>query len=45
MLFGGDPAGFIGRPISGVLLLVFVGVMLLPLLQKAFKKHDEKERV
>ena len=56
LLFGGDPAGFAGRPISSVLLLVFVAVMLLPLLQKAFKKtratapaatarHDEKERV
>lgn len=54
--FGGDPSGFIGRPISGVLLLVFVAVILLPLLQKAFKKarpatpavtaqHEEKERV
>ncbi|MBT2597259.1 tripartite tricarboxylate transporter permease [Arthrobacter sp. ISL-72] len=56
LLFGGDPAGFVGRPISSVLLLVFAAVMLLPLLQKAFKKarasapattarHDEKERV
>jgi putative tricarboxylic transport membrane protein len=56
LVFGGDPAGFVSRPISGVLLLVFLIVMLLPLLQKAFKKtrtpepavearHDEKERV
>jgi putative tricarboxylic transport membrane protein len=56
LLFGGDPAGFIGRPISGVLLLVFLVVMLLPLLQKVFRKtrstapavevrHEEKERV
>jgi putative tricarboxylic transport membrane protein len=56
LLFGGDPSGFVGRPISGVLLLVFVAVILLPLLQKAFKKArpatpavtarpEEKERV
>jgi putative tricarboxylic transport membrane protein len=56
LVFGGDAAGFVTRPISGILLLVFVVVMLLPLLQKAFKKirttapavealHDEKEKV
>jgi putative tricarboxylic transport membrane protein len=42
LLFGGDPAGFITRPISGILLLLFVMVMLLPLIQKAFKKSPAK---
>jgi putative tricarboxylic transport membrane protein len=38
LLFGGDPAGFVTRPISGVLLLLFVLVVLLPFIQNAFKK-------
>jgi putative tricarboxylic transport membrane protein len=38
LLFGGDTAGFITRPISGVLLLLFVLVLLLPIIQKTFKK-------
>jgi putative tricarboxylic transport membrane protein len=38
LLFGGEPAGFVTRPISGVLLLLFLLVVLLPLLQKAVKK-------
>jgi putative tricarboxylic transport membrane protein len=55
LLFGGDPAGFVTRPISGVLLLLFLLVVLLPLLQKAVRKsranrsqntapHTEKEK-
>ncbi len=55
LLFGGEPAGFVTRPISGVLLLLFLLVLLLPLLQKAFRKfranrtlttapHKEKEK-
>ncbi|GAA3599014.1 tripartite tricarboxylate transporter permease [Kineosporia mesophila] len=31
LLFGGDPTGFVTRPISGVLLAAFVVVALLPL--------------
>jgi putative tricarboxylic transport membrane protein len=38
LLFGGDTTGFVTRPISGVLLLLFVLVLLLPLIQKYFKK-------
>src|SRR3712207_6265403 len=33
LIFEGDPTGFITRPISGTLLVVFVLVALLPLVQ------------
>ena len=39
LIFGGNPTGFITRPISGVLLVVFVIVVFLPLLQNLLKKR------
>jgi len=38
LLFGGSPVGFVTRPISGTLLFLFVLVVLLPVIQKAFTK-------
>lgn len=34
LLFGGDAIGFFSRPISGVLIVIFVMVVFLPLIQK-----------
>ncbi|MDP9792385.1 putative tricarboxylic transport membrane protein [Catenuloplanes nepalensis] len=34
LLFGGDPTGFLTRPISAVLLAALIAVALLPLLQR-----------
>ncbi|MDN4609963.1 tripartite tricarboxylate transporter permease [Arthrobacter burdickii] len=42
LLFGGDATQFAGRPITAVLLLVFVVVILLPVLQKARKNRAAK---
>jgi len=36
-IFGGDATGFVTRPISGMLLLVFVVVALLPAIKKLWK--------
>jgi len=33
LIFDGDPTGFVTRPISGVLFLLFVLVALLPVVQ------------
>jgi putative tricarboxylic transport membrane protein len=33
LIFDGDPIGFVTRPISGVLLVLFVLVALLPVVQ------------
>ncbi|AUI50345.1 tripartite tricarboxylate transporter permease [Arthrobacter crystallopoietes] len=43
LVFGGDAAGFVTRPISGVLLLVFLMVIFLPLIQSLFKKARAKK--
>jgi putative tricarboxylic transport membrane protein len=37
LLFGGSPAGFITRPISGTIVAVIVIVALLPLITKALR--------
>jgi putative tricarboxylic transport membrane protein len=42
LVFGGDAAGFVTRPISGVLLLLFLVVAFLPLIQNAVKKARTK---
>ncbi|GAA1725314.1 tripartite tricarboxylate transporter permease [Aeromicrobium alkaliterrae] len=48
ILFGGDPTGFIGRPISGTLVAILVAVIAFPLIAKLWKsksKTKEKELV
>ncbi|MHA7207899.1 tripartite tricarboxylate transporter permease [Arthrobacter sp. MDT1-65] len=54
LLFGGDATQFAARPITAVLLVVFVAVILLPFIQKALKArttrnkastHEHKESV
>jgi putative tricarboxylic transport membrane protein len=51
LIFDGDPTGFITRPISGTLLVVFVLVAILPLVQnartrrRAAARPDTKELV
>ncbi|MFP5071648.1 tripartite tricarboxylate transporter permease [Pseudonocardia nantongensis] len=39
LLFGGDPAGFLARPISGVLLTAFLAVVLLPLVAALWRRR------
>ena len=39
LVFGGDPMGFFGRPISATLLLVFVLVALLPAIKTMLAKR------
>ncbi len=43
LLFDGDPTGFLTRPISGVLLLAFIIVALLPGI-RAVQARRERER-
>lgn len=46
ILFGGDPTGFIGRPISGTLVAILVAVIAFPLIAKLWKsKTKQKELV
>ncbi|WP_432562532.1 tripartite tricarboxylate transporter permease [Kineococcus sp. SYSU DK003] len=52
LVFDGDPTGFLTRPISGVLLAVFVLVLLLPIVQKQLARraaarhhHDDRHRM
>jgi putative tricarboxylic transport membrane protein len=39
LLFDGDPAGFLTRPISGVLLAVFLAVALLPPIRSGLRRR------
>src|ERR671921_770147 len=39
LVFGGDPTGFFGRPISATLLVVFVLVALLPVIRTSIAKR------
>jgi putative tricarboxylic transport membrane protein len=39
LIFGGDPTGFVTRPISGTILAVFVLVALLPLLRRLLRRN------
>ncbi|MDA2893546.1 tripartite tricarboxylate transporter permease [Mycolicibacterium sp. BiH015] len=41
LIFGGDPTGFVTRPISGVLLAVFVVLAALPLARHLLKSRRE----
>src|SRR3712207_9501374 len=38
LLFDGDPTGFLTRPISGTLLVLFLVVVLLPVIRAADRK-------
>ena len=40
LVFGGDPLGFFGRPISATLLAVFVLVAVLPAIRGALTKRN-----
>jgi putative tricarboxylic transport membrane protein len=42
LLFGGDATQFAGRPITAVLLFVFIVVILLPVIQKALKNRSAR---
>ena len=39
LVFGGDPLGFFGRPISATLLVVFVLVAVLPFIRTSIAKR------
>jgi putative tricarboxylic transport membrane protein len=39
LMFGGEPLGFFGRPISATLLVVFVLVAVLPAIRTAIAKR------
>ncbi len=39
LVFGGDPTGFFGRPISATLLVVFVLVAVMPVIRGAAAKR------
>ncbi len=43
LLFEGDPTGFVTRPISGVILLVLLGAILLPIVQWIRRRRSEVE--
>jgi putative tricarboxylic transport membrane protein len=43
LLFDGDPTGFLTRPISGVLLVVFVLVALLPLARARARGNRDRQ--
>ena len=46
ILFGGDPTGFVGRPISGTLVAILVAVIAFPLIAKLWQsKTKQKELV
>ncbi|MCU1632103.1 MAG: transporter [Micrococcaceae bacterium] len=42
LLFGGDATQFAGRPITAVLLFVFIVVIILPFIQKALKQRTTR---
>jgi putative tricarboxylic transport membrane protein len=39
LIFGGDPTGFVTRPISGAILAIFVLVAMLPLLRRLVRRR------
>jgi putative tricarboxylic transport membrane protein len=45
LVFGGDPMGFFGRPISATLLAVFVLVAVLPALKSMLAKRKASAAV
>ncbi len=40
ILFGGDPTGFVGRPISGTLVVILVVVIAFPIIAKLWKRKS-----
>ena len=44
LIFGGDPTGFVTRPISGAILAVFVLLILLPAIRALMKRREIIER-
>ena len=42
LIFGGDPTGFITRPISGTILAVFVLLAVLPLVRHLLAARKAK---
>src|SRR3712207_4284189 len=44
LLFGGDPTGFLTRPISGTLLVLFLVVALLPAIQALTRRRRRTDR-
>jgi len=39
LIFGGDPTGFLTRPISGTILAAIVAVALFPLIRRAIRSR------
>jgi putative tricarboxylic transport membrane protein len=44
LLFDGDPTGFLTRPISGTLLVLFLVVVLLPVIRAALSRRRSTDR-
>ncbi|SDX32367.1 Tripartite tricarboxylate transporter TctA family protein [Geodermatophilus africanus] len=44
LLFDGDPTGFLTRPISGTLLVLFLVVVLLPVIRAALARRWSTDR-
>jgi putative tricarboxylic transport membrane protein len=44
LLFDGDPTGFLTRPISGTLLVLFLVVVLLPVIRAALARRRSTDR-
>jgi putative tricarboxylic transport membrane protein len=42
LIFGGDPTGFVTRPISGTILAAILAVALFPLLRKVFRSRRDE---
>lgn len=45
ILFGGDPTGFLGRPISGTLVAILVAVIAFPLIAKLWKSRSKQKEL
>ncbi len=39
LIFGGDPTGFVTRPISGTILAIFAALAVLPLVRALIKRR------
>ncbi len=44
LIFGGDPTGFVTRPISGTILAIFVLLIVLPLVRHLLKARRDKQQ-
>jgi putative tricarboxylic transport membrane protein len=42
LIFGGDPSGFLTRPISGTILAAILAVVLFPLLRRVFRSRRDE---